>query len=264
MAGILAAVPATPGTASLTGARRTEPQPTPPRILVRQVGVARPGGYARIEVTYENVGGAGVSSVDFGDGSPVLESEGHDQGCGGVYPGTASETLTHAYRRPGNWTVTVSFAPKCAEVRLPPTFSGQGTVTVQPGRAPSNGPVRPMSDDPPLTCRKASSSSPGDRVPSRTVACFPEYGDADGYVTKVVLRWGDGLNESIFTFRLSKCVDPANHWPETRVDDDGPVWGARHRYANRGTFRVTATVTSSGCDGRDTQVRTAAVKTTVD
>jgi hypothetical protein len=234
-----------------------------PRFVVKQRASARPGEYAQIEVTYENVGGPGVSTVDFGDGSPKLASEGYDQGCGvGIQPGTTgSEVLTHAYRYAGTWTLTENFAPKCADLRLPNGFRGSGTVVIQPGRAPSNGPALPLSDG--LDCRTPSKSSPGEQVPARTIACFPDYADADGYVTTVALHWGDGSRDTVFTFSLARCVDPADHWPATSVDDAGPVWGTRHRYAHTGTFRATATVTSTGCDGGDRQTRSASVRVTV-
>jgi hypothetical protein len=258
---VVAVLAATTG-ASASASSNPAPNPVLPRFVVRQVGPARSGGYAAVEVRSENLGGPGVYTVDFGDGSTGLEVEQHD-GCGGLRPGERdTQMVRHAYRYPGTWTVTARFVPRCEDVPLVP-IEGTGAVTVTAGTARSNGPFVPLSMPFALDCHAAATPAGQPRPPSRTMACFPDYHDEDGYLTRAVVRWGDGSRDTVLAFPLSRCTDPANHWPATDVDPDGPLWGVRHRYPRTGSFRAFVTVTTAGCDGRDRQTRTASTRLTV-
>jgi hypothetical protein len=231
--------------------------PVVPRIVVRQVGTARAGGYATFEVRTENVGGSGSWTFTAGDGSGAWGVDDYGEDCGGHRPGFAhTSRLTHAYRYPGRWVVLVRFVPTCQGVEGP-AIEGRGVITVGEGTVRSNGPEVPLPGRLPMDCSWVRDRA--DR-PSRDARCHPEYGDEDGYVTRVAYSWGDGSKDTVFTFPLSECVDPPDHWPATYADDEGPVWGARHRFPRVGTYRVRVTVTSSGCDGKDRQTRTASVR----
>jgi hypothetical protein len=228
----------------------------PPLITVRQTGPARAGGWADVEIVTQGLGGSGSTTLDFGDGTAGSGVTMSDAGCGGP-DGSApfADTVRHAYRFAGTWTVTVTFTPECDGAAVRP-YIGTGTVTVGAGRALSNGPALPMARPDALECRPHEGAT-------RTVACLPDYADEDGFLRSVVVDWGDGSRETVLAFPLSACTDPKHHWPATVVDDEGPGWPFLHRYATAGEYRPTVTVTTTGCDGADAQTRTRTAPVTV-
>lgn len=264
---------ARPATVKAGAAAATATSPAdadgPPWIRVRQIGTAYAGGEAQVEVTEARHGGEGESSVEFGDGGTGYRSAGADMGCEPLHGQgdgwRAPEVLTHVYRYPGTYTVTVTFTPHCGTRRLSPVI-GTGQVTVLDGDAPSNGADTPFGDDRGVFCRKASNEYGTPQPPPLHIDCVIQYEDYDGYVTSVVVRWGDGSPDSVWEFPLSECVDPEKTWPRTLPDEDDPddASPARHLYPAKGIYRAYVTVTSSGCDGKDVQVGTASTRVTVE
>lgn len=253
-----------------TASATPEAQPDgPPWIRVRQLGTAYAGGEARIEITHARHGGEGVNSIDFGDGIGGPTSAGADMGCQPLHGEgdgwSAPEVIPHHYRYAGTYTVTVTFTPNCGMRKLPPVV-GTGQVTVLDGDAPSNGPDVPFSDERGVFCDQASNGYDAERPAPLTIDCVVEYEDFDGYVTSIVVRWGDGSPDSVWEFPLSGCAEPERTWPRTVDDEDDPDDGspARHLYPAKGIYRAHVTVTSSGCDGKDVQVGTASARVTVE
>ena len=71
--------------------------------------------------------------------------------------------------------------------------------------------------------------------------------DADSYVSRMTLDWGDGSVPTIFAYPLSSCHDgPSNQAADTN-----------HGYAAPGRYTVRLIVTSVACDGTGAQTATA-------
>ncbi|HWL35858.1 MAG TPA: hypothetical protein VNQ77_06670 [Frankiaceae bacterium] len=240
--------------------------PGVPWINVRQVGTAYAGQPARYEVETANMMYGSFNRIDWGDGHGSEGSSAHipcarpDAGRG-----PSTEEGDHIYRFPGQWTVTVTVGPVCGDSTVP-GYVGTGVITVLPADVPSNGPHRPLSGDLPLACDEASNPYPGPRPPALAIECVPDYLDEDGYVTSVVIDWGDGSTASTWNYPLSDCVESTTTWPSTPFDEDATddPWGAQHVYPAKGIYRAHVTVTSSGCDGKDVQVSTASTRVTVE
>ena len=74
--------------------------------------------------------------------------------------------------------------------------------------------------------------------------------DRDGVVRRVTVDWGDGSPHSVVDVSPSDyaCVDEPSAYPST-----GDAHSLDHVYATRGSYTVTATILSNGCDGRNEQ-----------
>ncbi len=73
--------------------------------------------------------------------------------------------------------------------------------------------------------------------------------DSDGYITKMVLDWGDGSPLQTFSGDRGPCRPSLSGWPLESMAiffTDPRVF---HHYAASGTYRVTLTAYSTGCDG---------------
>ncbi len=234
------------------------PNPIVPRITVTQKAPAKTAEFAQIEITWENMSGSGISRIDFGDGSPGLVTYAFDFGCRAIDPlYTNTEVIPHAYRRAGSWTVTVTFEPECPDSVYLPPYKGEGTITVTQGRSPSNGPEQPHF---------WNGLQVGDVVldkPDRRKQAMADYEDYDGYLTRIAYRWGDGSPDRVFTFPLTDCHDPRDHWPLAVASEDDPWWGLVHRYKKPGTYTATVTMTTTGCNGRDRQTASSTAKVVV-
>lgn len=179
-------------------------------------------------------------TVDFGDttGRKIcMFADGPEVHRGGD---RVTYSWKHAYRRAGVWPVIARATAEGPDAEQRDGV-GASTVVVMPGASPSNGPAEP-------------SGFPGQSLPPggsrRDTTVDVEAGDEDGFVTEVVVDWGDGRKDRR-TFDLAGCSDLLLTWPSSRTD----LLRFTHRYRAVGDRTVTTRVVSKGCDGADTQTR---------
>lgn len=237
---------------------RESEAPDGPRVVIEVVrdGVET-ATFAEAVVRIENIAGSGVVEIDFGDHGAGGGWAAADVGCGADPGRSENHPVKHAYRRPGTWTVTATFTPGMCEGGHGEPLVGTAVVHVVEGATPSNGPV------PPRLTNVVSRAAPGE--PGVTaLQAFPQ--DPDGYLTELRYAWGDGSADTVFNFPLSACVDPDDHWPITSLGDtpaERAMTFPQHRYERDGSYEVTVTAVTVGCDGESRQVarETATVTT---
>lgn len=204
-------------------------------------------------------GDAYVSEVAWGDGTtwhhepipmvmcPIYTSPTANPGPYKPSPSDVTVSMRHAWRSAGSYTITVKafsggnscapYAPSREEATAAFDLDVADDDVVT-----SNGPA-----DPAFTEVDALVDSS-----RRRLDLSGNSYDSDGFVSRVVVDWGDGSANATFTQNLSHCDDnDGASYPA------GDQWGVRpyftHTYAKRGTYIMTVTVTSVGCDGEDVQ-----------
>lgn len=284
----LVAVTATATTLTATRSSSTVPTPnmaTPP-TTVRSTSTIRPAlrstttttavprtmqlrgehGTITLEVTFEPAypragelvrfhveatdaeGGFIVFGFDPGDrrsasmpGSPSVDCAAPDPDSPRSDPAPAhrSRDFTYAYRTAANHQFDVMVASgDCfrdghyAEVT--------GTITVLPGAAVSNGPSRP----------EGQIHQNPEGAPPSGVRLSVGASDADGVVRRVILDWGDGSEHAAVDVpeHQHACASEPTAYPTS-----GDTRTVEHVYPSPGTYTVTATILSTGCDGSDEQ-----------
>jgi hypothetical protein len=223
------ATPAAPSYSSDSTAARLAVNPHPPVQ----------GQPATIAIAPKPPYDSGGVSVDFGDGSPVVSERplGYGAHC---YDTTWSPQ--HVWRQPGTYHVVVLLGACDANdyVSNDRTATAALDVHVAPGRAASNGPSLPGGALP----------IANDDTDPYLVHVHVDAGDSDGYVTSIALDWGDGSAPGRFEQPLTGCDDHAGaQYPSSFVNAD---FGA-HKYASAGKYNLVATITSTGCGGKDEQ-----------
>jgi hypothetical protein len=83
-------------------------------------------------------------------------------------------------------------------------------------------------------------------------------GDATGgYVSSMILKWGDGSPARIFSYPSSSCQAPGGGQPhDIQVADDN------HAYPAPASYTVQLTVVATTCDGAATQTEQTAIRVT--
>lgn len=126
-----------------------------------------------------------------------------------------------------------------------------GLVAVRPSELPTNGPARP-------TATVGASSGWKSLTHSRFVELIVGGEDKDGYVRRLEIDWGDGTLSETVEGEGGVCgrnpVAPSDPVPPT---------SRQHLYTRDGTYTVTVTAVSSGCDGRTRQTGRASYVVTV-
>ena len=226
-------VPVSPAYFSDSAAARLAVSPRPPVQ----------GQSATIVITPKAPYNDGGAAIDFGDGGAVVPER--PPGYGAHCYGTAWSPQ-HVWRQSGAYHVVVYLYSCDANGYVSNDRPATATldVHVASGRAASNGPGRPDG---------ALPIANDDNDPY-LVHVKVDAGDSDGYVTSISLDWGDGSSPRRFKRPLSACDDHGGtQYPSSMVDAD---MGA-HKYATAGTYKLVATITSTGCDGMDQQAGTA-------
>jgi len=78
-----------------------------------------------------------------------------------------------------------------------------------------------------------------------------------GYISRMILRWGDGSPPRIVDYQPSSCHTPGGAQPHgTQVTDDN------HTYAAPGSYTVSLTVVATTCDGAASQTDAIAIPVT--
>lgn len=213
--------------------------------LAVDVRVVPPGPVAGQLVTWtvrmaSTAGECCAAQVLYGDGQGAPE---RDTYCATERPGRAGATqvFRHAYRRAGTYTPWLTILRSCR--------TGTATVTIKPTVRVARGPV--LSNGPWLPVATLAHRAPeAGEDPRREWFEATAY-DHDGAPVSWTFDWGDGTAEHV----------PDNREGCTWPDDGGWVEQsaypkARHEFAP-GTYTVTFTVTTAGCNGKDPQTATA-------
>lgn len=249
-----------------------------PAISV-EVTPARPkaGETVRFVVTASQPGNCCAVGLQPGDGSGEAAPS---QTCTAGSGGRQRVEFTHVYNRPGTWTAVARgdagracdmtdamraafpggrpTASALAPVTTPalPQITTSVSVDVSPGTTTSQGPGAPAIDGMALTA-----------TPDGQVALQAVVSDADGWVARVEVDWGDGAPAAVL-LPANACRNGDSGWPV------GSLWVIRepvqppvssfvpspsHRYATPGTHAVTVTAVSTGCDGSTPQRTTRSV-----
>lgn len=160
----------------------------------------------------------------------------------------ATQLYEHAYRLPGRYNVQFRVVTaRCFEASR--TVDLKGTVVVGPGVLLSNGPLPPQL---------VGAGPVGQATAGTPVDFNAHVRDFDGFVSSVVIRWGDGTN-STKSYPRSSCTDPKSRWPGPSSD----TFIEKHSYSASGTYEVTLTIVSVGCTGLDQQTATGTIPVVV-
>ncbi|HWL36014.1 MAG TPA: PKD domain-containing protein [Frankiaceae bacterium] len=181
---------------------------------------------------YDGAGRLLRIEVQFGDGqSKVYEPS---EACG--YGTSVKQFFSHTYAKAGTYTgkATVTTGGCGAETETKSVSTSVKVIAEGTG----NGPAQPTVS--------AKQTATGISLSGA---------DADGFVKKFYIDWGDGSPESYVGPRsLDSCVD-----------GQGSQWntGAGRSYAEPGTYTVTVTVMSVNCDAGQGQTKSITLTITV-
>lgn len=153
-------------------------------------------------------------------------------------------SATHTYNRAGRWLFNVqAMTGNCRE----PGKSNSlfGALEVGPGPSTGQGPEVPN-----VSIYQTGHVGPQlDRTWATVVA---EVTDDDGWIRSMSLDWGDGSPPQPVGGGYMYCQETRSGWPVPtlkRIHTGEAV----HHYAAAGTYTITLTAVSTGCDGSMTQ-----------
>ncbi|MER3452945.1 MAG: hypothetical protein C4344_04635 [Acidimicrobiia bacterium] len=207
------------------------------------VGRATAGSLTEISVTtYEPTGFRGLVTVDFGDGSTTNSYVEFYPGLKPCQGGSAFSQFLfqHAYRVPGTYSVEIALE-RCRSREV--VKAAPVRVSVDPpadGVLPSNGPREPG----------VSGLSGATPEADGTVRLNVGASDRDGFIRTINVDWGDGSSPTEVSWPLRDCHDTPTSYPK----DSRVATRVEHRYPTPGTFRITLTAISTGCDGESPQI----------
>lgn len=178
----------------------------------------------------------------------ILYGDGYETGGCEAAPSFA---FPHVYNRAGRH----AFAVQSARA---PCVGGPASLTgwfdVLPGTTTAQGPAKPT------VAFDSYGLRPGYETDTRYVSLYVEAIDADGYFSKLVVDFGDGTSRTFSGDALHQgaCRRSGDGWPLESyawLHYDPPEY---HRYDTAGTFTLTITAYSTGCDRTsDPQTATA-------
>ena len=192
----------------------------------------------------------------FGDGYSFDEDMGFSCPDGGpAGPGTKRAETTHVYNGEGRWDFMVAaLTGNCTHrTTTHPTMLGSlfiGAGTPHTGQGPSL---------PAVTVDTYMGTGRPDAPNELLLGASAT--DADGFITKLVTDWGDGAS-GLREGDGMGCRESLSGWPRESwapIPSGSNQAPAGHRYASPGTYRVTVTAYSAGCDGSDVQTGSASL-----
>lgn len=248
-------------TTSTTAAPATTTTSPPPIQLRSAAGgltldaTIEPGSASRaalvrftVQATDEQ-GGLVAAGVDYGDGTPVGIPGPPHADCRTSPAGTAKASeptheqvvFEHAYRQSGSYRVHVVVTAGGCNRPDARTDASTDYLVLSVGPLLSNGPRLPTV---------ATTQPPADSTHNDPSTAYIDIDatDLDGYISSVVVDWGDGTSPTVKTTSLAECIEEATHFPvSSRVVE------ATHRYLTGGTHSISVIASSVGCDGASRQ-----------
>lgn len=210
-------------------------------------------------VARDGDGQARIDSVDWGDGSSYSEpmvavscpmpspTPPPDRPS----PSRLDEHFGHAWRQAASFRLVVYVSSRRAACNqgshaTPESLQAHFEVPIT-GQDPdtSNGPAGPSAG--------ALELHPSDQGP-RNAEFFLPANDTDGWLVRFTVDWGDGTAKNPQPAEEYRtCDDGSGHrYPGLQAQEATGV-SARHAYAKPGSYRVTVSVFSAGCAGKDVQ-----------
>lgn len=216
------------------------------------------GEMAEIRVRVTDTDGTwNGGSVEFGDGTSVSLG----RAMPGCLPPTGPEppyearptditkTFKHLYRTGGTFTVTASAftdARICGPSTSTELVKGTARAVVTGEDLPSNGPAEPT-----ITIVR-------DGGEQNTVRVTLTMADQDGQLVEVEYDWGDGSAPVVRPLDFECENSPETGYPTGYMEA-----GEEHAYAGPGTYTLTVTLRSAGCDGTNEQEGTQTLEITL-
>jgi hypothetical protein len=186
--------------------------------------------------------------MGFGDGYQGRQQPFGD-GCNatGDGPTSVQATFSHVYNQAGKWHLWFGASET---IGCPGSFEGgTGLITIAIGDGPSSA----QGPEPPTLTLDTSPDPPGPAT-GLHAGIFVWARDPDGYISSVLIDWGDGTPVVQSSGDPLPCQPTLAGWPassEFHAPQSQPPF--IHDYAAHGNYTITVTIISTGCDGSDPQ-----------
>ena len=192
-----------------------------------------------VELSSGIAGCCGVS-IWFGDG--YRHSQGDSWSCATpptVPTAPVRARASHVYNLDGRWTFAISGLFQDCGPTYRPSAHLVGMIEVGAGTSTAQGPSLPQMD--------IDRTFTGFGVDYSRVGVAGVIQDADGWISKVTVDWGDG-SPLLALPPKSTCLPSPAGWPgaDTRFILTGE---AVHHYLQPGRYTAVVTAGTTGCDG---------------
>lgn len=181
----------------------------------------------------------------YGDGGNSNWAMTWPGGCDAAVPGKVSAEYTHVYNQAKRWEFSFQAATgRCGVDNIWTALHGY--LEVLPGVARSQGPALPVVK------QVLEARDPSQTPPPGSLQVWAEAEDTDGFISGFVVDFGDGTPAETYLGDRMGCRPTPSGWPARSL-----AWlrdpYASHQYAAPGTYTITVTAVSTGCDGGERQ-----------